>query len=61
VSRVRGLSSDMDCLQAIPLASRSAAALDCISLKNGWVCVYAGSQAHVPLFLQVAGALKAKA
>jgi hypothetical protein len=61
VSRVGDLSSDMDCLQAIPLASRSAAALDCISLKNGWVAIYAGSQAHVPLFLQVAGTLKAKA
>ena len=60
MSRLGDLSADMDCIQATPLTSRSAAALACISLKNGWVAEYAGSQAHVPLFLQVAGTLKAK-
>jgi hypothetical protein len=60
LSRRSDLSSDMDCLQATPRSSRLGAALACISLRNGWVAEYAGSQANVPVFLQVAGALKSK-
>jgi hypothetical protein len=52
--------SDMDCLQAIPRASHAGAALACISLKEGWVAEYAGSQDHVPDFLRIAAALKSK-
>ncbi len=55
-----GVPSDMDCLQATPLNSRAAAAIACISLKGGWLAQYAGSQAHVPLFLEIAAALKSK-
>ncbi len=60
IFRLGDLSPDMDCLQATPLNSHAAAALACISLKNGWVAVFAGSQANVPLFLRVAGTLKTK-
>ena len=55
-----GVPSSMDCLQATPRNSRSDAALACVSLKDGWLGQFAGSQAHVPLFLQIAAALKSK-
>jgi hypothetical protein len=60
MSRLADLSADMSCIQATPVTSNSAAALACISIENGWVAEYAGSQAHVSLFLQVASALKTK-
>jgi len=55
-----GLSSGMDCLEATPVGNNSAAALTCISVKDGWVAQYAGAQVHVPLFLGIAANLKAK-
>jgi hypothetical protein len=55
-----GVSDNIDCIQATPHSARSAAALACISLKNAWLAQYAGSQAHVPLFLSIAATLKSK-
>lgn len=55
-----GVPSGMDCLQATPRGNRAAAALACVSLKDGWLARFAGSQANVPLFLEIAGGLKSK-
>ncbi|HTA86338.1 MAG TPA: hypothetical protein VK729_08690 [Silvibacterium sp.] len=60
IVRRNDLHPDMNCLEAIPHGIPSAAALACISLEHGWVAEFAGSQGNVPLFLQVAGALKRK-
>lgn len=54
------LSDGMDCLQATPRDNNKAAALACISLQGGWLGQFAGSQEHVPVFLQVAAGLKSK-
>jgi hypothetical protein len=51
-----------DCLEATPRASThdapAGAALACISLQEGWLANYAGSQANIPLFRQIIGNLK---
>jgi hypothetical protein len=60
IADLEGLSSGMDCLEATPVGNTSAAALTCISMKDGWVATYAGAQVHVPLFLDVAANLKGK-
>jgi hypothetical protein len=60
VAAPAGLPSGMDCLQATPRNSRSGAALACVSLKDGWLAQYAGSQTHVALFLQTAATLKSR-
>jgi hypothetical protein len=60
IADLEGLSSGMDCLEATPVGNKSAAALTCISMKDGWVATYAGAQVHVPLFLDVAANLKGK-
>ena len=60
MSRRNDLSADIDCLQATPVDARSATALACISSKNGWVAIYAGTPANVPVFLRVANTVKAK-
>ncbi|MBV8631956.1 MAG: hypothetical protein JOZ83_13590 [Silvibacterium sp.] len=60
VAPVANAPSGMNCLQAIPRTSRSDAALACVSLDHGWVAQFAGSRAHVPVFLQVAATLKPK-
>ena len=52
----------VDCLEATPRGAAgddpAGAALACISLREGWLANFAGSQANVPLFLQVIGNLK---
>jgi hypothetical protein len=51
-----------DCLEATPRSASAdvpaGAALACISLQQGWLANYAGSQADLPLFRQVIGNLK---
>jgi hypothetical protein len=58
VAPAPGTPSGMDCLQATPRDSRSGAALACVSLKDEWVAQFAGSRQSVPVFFQVASALK---
>ena len=60
VTSREGNSPGMDCLEATPVGNKSAAALTCISVKDGWVANYAGARTHVPLFLDIAAKLKAK-
>jgi hypothetical protein len=48
-----GVPAGMNCVQATPRGSRSAAALACISPAQGWLAQFAGSQAHVPLFFRL--------
>jgi hypothetical protein len=60
VSAAAGAPSQMDCLQATPRNSRSAVALACVSSSGGWLALFAGSQAHVPLFLGITASLKSK-
>lgn len=59
VSSVDGSLPGMDCLEATPANNKSAAALACISVNNGWVAEYAGARTDVPLFLDIASRLKA--
>ncbi|MBV8115630.1 MAG: hypothetical protein JO300_12875 [Silvibacterium sp.] len=60
VSPAVGAPSGMDCLEATPRNSRSAAALACVSSKDGWLAQFSGSRSHVPLFLEIAASLKSK-
>ena len=60
VASLANLPSGMDCLQATPHSSPLSAILACISLKDGWVARFAGSEAHVRLFLDIAADLKSK-
>jgi hypothetical protein len=54
----------IDCLEATPRAAAgdnpAGAAVACISLREGWLANFAGSQANVPLFRQVIGNLKSQ-
>ena len=51
-----------DCIEATPRAASgdlpSGAALACISITQGWLANYAGTQNNVPLFLNVVSTLK---
>lgn len=60
VTAPAGVPPGINCLQATPHNSRSAAALACASPAGGWVAQFAGSQAHVPLFFDIAAAIKSK-
>jgi len=60
ISRREGLAAGMDCLEATPRGNDSAAALACVSTKDGWAARFAGSKEHVPLFLEIAAGLKSK-
>jgi len=60
VAAPAGVPSGMDCLQATPRKNRSAAALACVSPAGGWLAQFAGSQAHVALFFDIAAAIKSK-
>lgn len=55
-----GVPSGMNCLQATPHNNRSAAALACVSPAAGWLAQFAGLQAHVALFFDVAATIKSK-
>ncbi len=60
VAAPAGVPSGIDCVQATPRNDRSAAALACVSPAGGWLAQFAGSQAHVPLFFEIAAALNPK-
>lgn len=60
VGPAAGAPSGMDCLQATPRDGQASAALACVSSKGDWLAQFAGSQAHVPLFLEIAASLKSK-
>jgi hypothetical protein len=60
VTALTGVPAGMDCLQATPHGDPFAAALACVSPSEGWLAQFAGSQAHVPLFFQIAANLKPK-
>ena len=55
-----GVPAGMECIQATPHEHRSAAALACVSSTGGWLAQFAGSQAQVPLFLNIASRLNSK-
>jgi hypothetical protein len=57
-ARSNDLSADLDCIEAIPHDTHSAAAMACISQKHGWVAQFAGSQESVPVFLKTLYGLK---
>ena len=60
VAAPAGVPPGIECLQATPHNSRSAAALACVSPAGGWLAQFAGSQAHVALFFDIAAAIKSK-
>lgn len=58
VTKLDDVPSGVECLEAIPLANRRGAALECISLPQEWLANFAGSRTDVPLFLKVLAGLK---
>ena len=60
VTAPAGVPPGMGCLQATPHNSRTAAALACVSPAGGWVAQFAGSQAQVALFFDIAARIKSE-
>jgi len=60
IASLNSLAPGMECLEATPFGNKSAGALTCVSVTDGWVAQYAGAQEHVPLFLEIAAGLKLK-
>ena len=60
IVRRHDLPGGLDCLQATPRGDSSTAALACISTSQGFVAQYSGAAANVPVFLQIAAALKSR-